>query len=220
MFFLVAEVSGIRSTKYGSNRRLLRYCSLLRRPETSGYYPIYRTKVRIIRQTAEISGANCSLYTKNARIYMVVVLFFSLFIVSYTSVDDDSYFSWKIAPEIGFQFDKKWDAGVSLGYTGVENGQKVFELAPYVRYTVCGSKVVDFFIEGTVGYAHYDNKKPLDDYDAFEIGLKPGLKVNLSNHVAFVTKIGFLGYQRVDEANTWGFDVDGRNVMFGINYKF
>lgn len=184
------------------------------------YYQIYRTKVRIIRQTAENSGANCSLYTKNARIYMVVVLFFSLFIVSYTSVDDDSYFSWKIAPEIGFQFDKKWDAGVSLGYTGVENGQKVFELAPYVRYTVCGSKVVDFFIEGTVGYAHYDNKKPLDDYDAFEIGLKPGLKVNLSKHVAFVTKIGFLGYQRVDEANTWGFDVDGRNVMFGINYKF
>ena len=184
------------------------------------YYQIYRTKVRIIRQTAENSGVNCSLYTKNARIYMVVVLFFSLFIVSYTSVDDDSYFSWKIAPEIGFQFDKKWDAGVSLGYTGVENDQKVFELAPYVRYTVCGSKVVDFFIEGTVGYAHYDNKKPLDDYDAFEIGLKPGLKVNLSNHVAFVTKIGFLGYQRIDEANTWGFDVDGRNVMFGINYKF
>ena len=142
------------------------------------------------------------------------------FSLANTSVDDDSYFSWKIAPEIGFQFDKKWDAGLSLGYTGVENGQKVFELAPYVRYTVCGSKVVDFFIEGTVGYAHYDNKKPLDDYDAFEIGLKPGLKVNLSNHVAFVTKIGFLGYQRVDEANTWGFDVDGRNVMFGINYKF
>ena len=64
------------------------------------------------------------------------------FSLANTSVDDDSYFSWKIAPEIGFQFDKKWDAGVSLGYTGVENGQKVFELAPYVRYTVCGSKVV------------------------------------------------------------------------------
>ena len=52
------------------------------------------------------------------------------FSLANTSVDDDSYFSWKIAPEIGFQFDKKWDAGVSLGYTGVENGQKVFELAP------------------------------------------------------------------------------------------
>ena len=65
------------------------------------------------------------------------------FSLANTSVDDDSYFRWKIAPEIGFQFDKKWDAGVSLGYTGVENGQKVFELAPYVRYTVCGSKVVE-----------------------------------------------------------------------------
>ena len=50
--------------------------------------------------------------------------------------------------------------------------------------------------------------------------MKPGLKVNLSNHVAFVTKIGFFGYQRVDEANTWGVNLDGRNILFGINYKF
>ena len=57
------------------------------------------------------------------------------------------------------------------------------------------------------------------DYDVWEVGLKPGLKVNLSNHVAFVTKIGFFGYQRVDEANTWGVNLDGRNILFGINYK-
>lgn len=49
-----------------------------------------------------------------------------------TSYDHDSKFSWKIAPEIGFQLDKKWDAGISLGYSGVEDKEKVFEVAPYV----------------------------------------------------------------------------------------
>lgn len=137
-----------------------------------------------------------------------------------TSYDHDSKFSWKIAPEIGFQLDKKWDAGISLGYSGVEDKEKVFEVAPYVRYTACSAKIVDFFIEGTIGYEHHDLQHSSSDYDVWEVGLKPGLKVNLSNHVAFVTKIGFFGYQRVDEANTWGVNLDGRNILFGINYKF
>lgn len=137
-----------------------------------------------------------------------------------TSYDHDSKFSWKIAPEVGFQLDKKWDAGISLGYSGVEDKEKVFEVAPYVRYTACSAKIVDFFIEGTIGYEHHDLQHSSSDYDVWEVGLKPGLKVNLSNHVAFVTKIGFFGYQRVDEANTWGVNLDGRNILFGINYKF
>ena len=137
-----------------------------------------------------------------------------------TSYDHDSKFSWKIAPEIGFQLDKKWDAGISLGYSGVEDKEKIFEVAPYVRYTACSAKIVDFFIEGTIGYEHHDLQHSSSDYDVWEVGLKPGLKVNLSNHVAFVTKIGFFGYQRVDEANTWGVNLDGRNILFGINYKF
>lgn len=58
---------------------IVAYCGGRRPPLISDI----ATKVRIIRQTAENSGANCLLYTKNARIYRVVVLFFSLFIVSY-----------------------------------------------------------------------------------------------------------------------------------------
>lgn len=45
-----------------------------------------------------------------------------------TSYDDDSKFSWKIAPEIGFQLDKKWDAGISLGYSGVEARRRFLRL--------------------------------------------------------------------------------------------
>ena len=60
------------------------------------------------------------------------------------------------------------------------------------------------------------------DADMFEFGLKPGLKLNLSNHVSFVTKVGFFGYQKNDFTDTqkWGMDVDATNVTFGVNYKF
>lgn len=47
---------------------------------------------------------------------------------------------------------------------------------------------------------------------------------NLSKNVSFVTKVGFLGYQQVGDGNakvkTFGFDLDGTNVQFGLNYKF
>ena len=50
------------------------------------------------------------------------------------------------------------------------------------------------------------------------------MKVNLSDHVSFVTKVGFLGYQQAGEGagkvKKWGVDLDGTNVQFGLNYKF
>ncbi len=139
--------------------------------------------------------------------------------ISSTKVGDgDSKLSYKFVPEIGYQFNKNWEAGLSVGWNGVEDGAHSFELAPYARYNFCTSKLVDLFLEGTVGYVHSEG------VDGYEIGLKPGVKVNLSKNVSFVTKVGFLGYQQVGDGNakvkTFGFDLDGTNVQFGLNYKF
>ena len=139
--------------------------------------------------------------------------------ISSTKVGDgDSKLSYKFVPEIGYQFNKNWEAGIYVGWKGVEDGAHSFELAPYARYNFCTSKLVDLFLEGTVGYVHSEG------VDGYEIGLKPGVKVNLSNNVSFVTKVGFLGYQQVGDGNakvkTFGFDLDGTNVQFGLNYKF
>ena len=139
--------------------------------------------------------------------------------ISSTKVGDgDSKLSYKFVPEIGYQFNKNWEAGLSVWWKGVEYGAHSFELAPYARYNFCTSKLVDLFLEGTVGYVHSEG------VDGYEIGLKPGVKVNLSKNVSFVTKVGFLGYQQVGDGNakvkTFGFDLDGTNVQFGLNYKF
>lgn len=136
--------------------------------------------------------------------------------------DGDSKTSYKFVPEIGYSFDKNWDAGVSFGWTGTDGGTHTFEIAPYARYTFMNSKLVDLFIEGTVGYTHTNTHGAC--IDGYEIGFKPGVKVNLSNHVSFVTKVGFLGYQQQGDGaakvKQWGLDLDGTNVVFGLNYKF
>ena len=107
----------------------------------------------------------------------------------------------------------------SVGWEGVEDGAHTFEIAPYARYNFCTSKLVDLFLEGTVGYKHYEH-----DVDGYEFGIKPGIKVNLSDNVAFVTKVGFLGYQQKGtddfKVKKFGFDLDGTNIQFGVNYKF
>ena len=35
--------------------------------------------------------------------------------------DGDSKMYYKLMPEIGYQFNKTWDAGLSIGYAGVED---------------------------------------------------------------------------------------------------
>lgn len=136
--------------------------------------------------------------------------------------DGDSKMSYKIVPEIGYQFDKNWEAGLTVGYEGVEDGNNTFEIAPYARYTFCSTKLVDLFLEGTVGYTHIGGNGA--DVDGYEIGIKPGLKVNLSDHVAFVTKVGFLGYKQAGDGaakvKAFGVNLDGTNIQFGVNYKF
>ena len=134
----------------------------------------------------------------------------------------DATMTYKFVPEIGYSFNKSWDAGISFGWEGEEDHGNKFEIAPYVRYNVMPDKLVNIFLEGTVAYTHdgEDHK----DLDGYKIGIVPGVSLNLSKHVAFVTKVGFLGYKQEDKGaykcKKFGLDLDGRNVTFGVNYKF
>ena len=51
------------------------------------------------------------------------------------------------------------------------------------------------------------------------------LAVKLSDHVNFITKVGFLGYKGYspdhgDNSSTFGLNVDASNISFGAIYKF
>lgn len=94
--------------------------------------------------------------------------------------DSDSKTAYKLIPEIGYQFNNKWDAGIEVG---IQKGDvckiarvgdaTTFTIAPYVRYTAVESKVVDLFFEGTIGYGSVSK----GGGDFYEVGIKPGLAV-------------------------------------------
>lgn len=153
-----------------------------------------------------------------------------------TSQDGNSETFFKLVPEIGYNLDENWAVGIAVGYgehkTTLKSGNlkttakvKAFEIAPYARYTFAKFDKVNLFVDGAVDYLHTDNAG--DKNNTFSIGLKPGVAVNLNDKLSFVAHAGFLGYQNSKDdyegakaANTFGFDLDGSNLSFGVYYNF
>ncbi|MBR4389180.1 MAG: outer membrane beta-barrel protein [Prevotella sp.] len=145
--------------------------------------------------------------------------------VASASVDGgDDVTTYKFVPEVGYAFNDEWAAGVAFGWEGASEGAKTVSVNPYVRWTFVKSGRVSAFVDGSFEYDHiYGNGA---DIDGISFGLKPGLAVGLTNHLSFVTHIGFLGYENAKDNNTdikvdtWGLDLDGRNITFGLYYSF
>ena len=142
-----------------------------------------------------------------------------------SSNGDDDVTVFKLVPEVGYSFNDDWAAGISFGWEGsTKGGAKTFSLNPYVRMNLVKGSMVSVFVDGTVGYGHTYNAGY--DLDEFSVGLKPGVAVNLNSKLSFVTHIGFVGYDHEKDnkfdtkINSWGVDLDGRNITFGLDYNF
>lgn len=150
------------------------------------------------------------------------------------SGDDDSETAYSFVPEVGYNFDKNWAAGISIGWAkgtcfGFETDGRSFSVEPYVRCTFYRSDLISVFCDGAVGYAHaYDGT----DVDVTRIGVKPGVALNVGKF-SMVAHVGFLGWQQAktktehhyyddDElkVNEWGVDVNGANLQLGLYYNF
>ena len=176
-------------------------------------------------------AAVCVAATMSAQVYVGGGVGFQT-----TSQDGNSETFFKLVPEIGYNLDENWAVGIAVGYgehkTTLKSGNlkttakvKAFEIAPYARYTFAKFDKVNLFVDGTVDYLHTDNAG--DKNNTFSIGLKPGVAVNLNDKLSFVAHAGFLGYQNSKDdyegakaANTFGFDLDGSNLSFGVYYNF
>lgn len=123
--------------------------------------------------------------------------------------------------------------GLSFGYAHSYNdGTKVngLQVDPYARFNFVKFGPVSLFVDMGFGVATYKEKDYDDSFTAWNIGVKPGVKVSLTKQIDFVAHLGFLGYRDSDEDapqleevygdNGFGFDLNATNVMFGIYYNF
>ena len=165
--------------------------------------------------------------TMNAQVYLGGGIGFQ---TSSYDGNSDTYFT--IMPEIGYNLDENWAVGMTVGYG--ENKLKIkgagtskvksFMIAPYARYTFAKFDKVNLFVDGTVGYKHENEDGT--KINTFGIGLKPGVAVNLNDKLSFVAHVGFLGYENEKvkgdskSTNSFGLDLSGNNLSFGVYYNF
>ena len=141
---------------------------------------------------------------------------------------DKSETAFKIMPEIGYNLNDQWAIGAVMGYQNDKvkgvNGmsESAFSIAPYARYTFSKLGKVNLFVDGGVGFTSASKA----DWNEIAIGFTPGIAVNLTDNLSFVSHIGFLGWDQLnpdgDDNNIskFGLNLDATNITFGLYYNF
>lgn len=159
--------------------------------------------------------------------------------------------SFNLIPEVGYNLSDKWAIGLQIGYVhdykgGVDLDLDFFQgrfgsqktnglvIKPYARWSYAEFGPVRLFLDMGFGFDTYKTKVEVGDrtvksdpFNAWEIGVSPGLAVSLTENLDFIAHVGFLGFRDSDDGSAakfgrdgFGFNVDGNNLNFGLYYNF
>ena len=136
-----------------------------------------------------------------------------------------NYTSFWIEPDAGYSFNDHWAVGLAVGFdfskeSGLKGGNTFFYAAPYARFKYFSAEKVNLFLDGVVGVslAHYTNG---GNDVGFQIIIRPGIAVNLTDHFSLVGTFGALGYRKGYRGTAEGFGLTLTNSLgFGFYYSF
>ena len=139
---------------------------------------------------------------------------------------NDTYTTYKFLPEVGYNLNDNWAVGTVFGWRGAtKNGKKAVEVSPYARFTPVHTKFINLFVDGGFGYEHeYGNSRA--GVDNWSAGVRPGVAVNLSERLSFVSHVGFLGWSQrkvsgaTNKTSEYGLNLDGNDISFSLYYNF
>lgn len=161
----------------------------------------------------------------NAQVYLGGSLAFT-----HDDEASESVNTFKLAPEVGYSFNDRWSVGGELAFIHHSyehhDNHNAFAIAPYARYNFYNKGIVSLFIEGGMGFSTHQYDDSDHSVNGFEIGLKPGIALNINDHFRFFTKYGFFGYRDdyaaagVGTDSTSGLDLSTKSLSFGFYYVF
>ena len=146
--------------------------------------------------------------------------------------------SFGITPEVGYNLSDNLAIGIALSYDynylGNDLKKNAIKVAPYARYTYAKFGNVNLFLDGGLSFQTYkysQDGESSDAVNAWEIGLKPGLAVNLTSKLSFIAHMGFIGYRDAEDGykgaswdgttgDGFGFKLSGNDLKFGLLYNF
>lgn len=149
----------------------------------------------------------------------------------------DKSFTLDLCPEIGYLLNDSWGIGTLLGYEHErkeENTTKTianaFKVSPFVRYYYLHRIPFNLYVDGGLGF-NFSNKKSgntSENLNGFEIGIRPGACVDLTEGLCLCLRMGFIGYRHnyfmgeepKMENNGFGFRFAPEELMIGLELEF
>ena len=147
-------------------------------------------------------------------------------------VDVDAVNTIEILPEVGYKLDDKMAVGIGLGFVNAKQGDNKstsFSIAPYFRYTFVKWGNVGLFADAQ--FAYENTKVEVNNVEAksnaWSLGIKPGVSVDLTEKVTFLAKVGWLGYRSekpdadgMKASSEFGVGVDATDLSFSMLFNF
>lgn len=152
--------------------------------------------------------------------------------------------TFTLAPEVGYTFNEKWEAGIALNmqFKNKQQGNNIGGEI-YGRYNYLKTGIASLFVEFAAGIdaakKYYDEDGHAYEVDdkgnakavngtIFGFGFRPGVKIALSDKVSLVAKTGLIGAQFAnDKAQDLGYDktsfgigVNNTDISLGVYYNF
>jgi hypothetical protein len=146
---------------------------------------------------------------------------------------------WDAMPGIGYQFNRNWTIGASIGWgqhatksaTGVKNTDNLYKVGPFARYsryigrseTFFWYSQLDFLYQG--GYHTNEGNPATDKHTGIYVGLYPALGINVGRAVCLNFSVGGLNYSTDKQTNATYSDntfnlTFGHQMNIGISKNF
>lgn len=130
--------------------------------------------------------------------------FFAGGAVSFWSDNKDKTLTLDLCPEIGYLFNDNWGVGLLLGYEyehrkegGTKTIGNAFKVSPFVRYYYFHRSPFNLYLDAGGGF-NFSKEKEGDTtkhINGFEIGIRPGACVDLTEGLCLCLRMGFVGYR-------------------------
>lgn len=136
--------------------------------------------------------------------------------------DHDAQTVFTIAPQIGYNLDEQFSLGLELGLKMANEAAGDYTdvtVAPFVRYTFAKAGIASFFVDGGFGLASH-KVKGADAETVWHVGLRPGIALNVSDHVSIISEMGWLGYQHRENWNRFSLNANQNALKLGVYYTF
>ncbi len=158
--------------------------------------------------------------------------------VTFWNNTDEKKVSLDLCPEVGYLFNDDWGVGVMLGYEfesetehAVKHVSQAFKISPFARYYYLHKGPFNLYLDGGFGWNR--EKHGVKDgnsylHKGFEIGVRPGACVDLTEGLCLCLRMGFVGYRHdyfmgeEDGIGNNGFGVRfaPEELMIGLELEF